>query len=559
MKKTSNLPRFAKALSLAAVTAILPTTVFAQSNQTIDSGTQTWDAGITQNWDGGTDTWTAQNNAYFNSNTVTVSGTVTATQVNFNSGVSTISGGVIDLSGFGGGYTSINQYNNSGPNTISSELDLGPSGGDSQVFVNPNSQNLTLGDMVWTPSGANDRVQLNAYDGGGSITLNGKYTSGGAGTINFGADTGSGTFNIGSTADFSSFGGNFSLTGTALNIANSTFNYQTVAFYTVTQANQINIQGSQNINLNFYSSQKNDGSLGTDPDGVSTVGQMRVTQSTAAESTWNGSSNQNGGNTTVGAVAGGRLNWNVNLGSSTPLGLTVNSATNNTGVVVISQANSYDLRDGNGIQQPGSTVAATIAHGTALITNTTGSAFGNNSGVVNVESGATLGGSGISTEQVVVVAGGIIAPGDAGQAGLSIAPSIATLHLTGGLSLASGATLAFKLNGALNDMIDLGAGALTLAGTTNLDFTALGPVQTYDPITGNHYYTLATGTGTWSSTASFNVTAPAGYVTDHVIYSATGHELEIEFAAVPEPSTYALMIGGLAFLGFCVRRKSQKI
>ena len=52
---------------------------------------------------------------------------------------------------------------------------------------------------------------------------------------------------------------------------------------------------------------------------------------------------------------------------------------------------------------------------------------------------------------------------------------------------------------------------------------------------------------------------PAGLVVDHEIYNASSHTFEVDFKEVPEPSTYALMIGGLAFLGYCVRRKNRMV
>ena len=523
MKLTTNIRSFAMSFSLAIVTMLLPTLGHAQSNnQYFDSNGTTWDAGITQDWDGGTHTWTAGNFANFSSNTVTVSGTVSTEQIDFNSGSSTISGGIIDLTWDtgNGDYANIDGYNGSGPNTISSELDLGLSGPDNQINVNPGSGNLTLGNIVWAGSGAGERLQLNSFSGGGSITLNGTYTSGSAATINFGANSGSGTYNITSTANFTGFGGQFSMTGNALNIATSNFNGQTIGFHSATSANQINIQGAQNLNLYFYSDQKNDGSLGRDAAGNGIYGGMVVNQSTADESSWNGGTNTNGGNITAEAVSGGRLNFTSNIGGSMPLGLTVNADTTSTGVVVISGNNSYDLRDGNGGVYNGTGlvyggVAATIAHGTALITNTVGSAFGTNSGVVNVNAGATLGGSGISTEAVVVAGGGIIAPGDPGQtnpsSSFSVSASTATLNLTGGLSMASGAIMSFKISadGASNDAINLGAGALTLAGTTEVNFTALGTVNVWTPGNAN-FYSLLSGTGTWTTSPTFDINAPRG-------------------------------------------------
>ena len=214
---------------------------------------------------------------------------------------------------------------------------------------------------------------------------------------------------------------------------------------------------------------------------------------------------------------------------------------------------------GNTFTSYNATIAFEAMAGTTLITNTSGSAFGNStSKLVQVDAGAKLGGSGISTEAVTVVGGGIIAPGDSG-ADLGTA-SVATLHLVGGLTMASGSTMAFKIaaDGASNDMIDLGTAALTLNGPVNVGFTALGIVNVWTPGNSN-FYSLLTGSGTWTTSPTFDISAPAGYVVDHEVYDASSHTFEVDFKAVPEPSTYALMIGGLAFLGYCVRRKNRMV
>jgi hypothetical protein len=583
MKSMLKARGFTTTLLLAIAAVLLPTLGHAQANQNFDAGTGTWDAGITQDWDGGTATWTADNQATFNSNTVNVSGTVDESGITFVGGSTTISGGTINQYN-PGGYTFIQSFTGGAPNTnpvtISSQIVLGASGGDTQYFINNNSNNnMTIGNVDFAYTGADGRFQLSGNNSGGAITLNGVYTTSApsGGSITFG-NNGAGTYNLSSTANFTNFntglgggqeGNSFGMIGDVLNIGTSLFNgQQTIGFYYPVAGNVVNVVGSQNITLNIYNSMKNYISPGQgfpdDGDGVSDNGKMTFNQGTANSSTWSGAVNQNGGNVVLGAVAGGRLNWAADLGSSTPLGLTVNPAAG--GVVVISSNNNtYDLRDGNGVHHAGYTTAANLVSGTTLITNTSGSAFGNNAGLVRVQAGATLGGTGISSETVVAVAGtSIIAPGDPGQAGLSIAPSIGTLHLNGGLQVASGVTLAFKINGnsgfagTNNDLLDFGPGDFAPVGNLTFDFTNLGTIQTSQPGSPN-FYKIMQGGGAFddSGITGYTFNAPAGYVVARYNFDSFAGTFSVDFQIVPEPSTYALMLGGLALLGFCVRRKNR--
>jgi hypothetical protein len=174
---------------------------------------------------------------------------------------------------------------------------------------------------------------------------------------------------------------------------------------------------------------------------------------------------------------------------------------------------------------------------------------------------ATLGGEG-NFLGTVVAAGphSVIAPGDPGVIG--------TLTLNG-LTANNGVTLDFKLNGGdtegfgvTNDFMVVGA--LTLNGPVTVNFESLGSVTT-----GTPYFLMTGGSEAWTagSDLSFTFNTPAGYVLDPS-YGTDGYKfstaaqsgpsfsVEFEAAVVPEPSTYAMLLGGLAFLGFLVRRKA---
>ena len=126
-------------------------------------------------------------------------------------------------------------------------------------------------------------------------------------------------------------------------------------------------------------------------------------------------------------------------GSGTP-----NAAVNATGIVLLSGANAY----------PGSTV---IASGTLLVNNSAGSATG--SGAVIVNSGGTLGGSGLISGPVTVNAGGALAPGN----------PLGLLTINNNLTLGAGSTAFLPVQPAqlTNSAVSL-SGTLTEGGTLNV-------------------------------------------------------------------------------------------
>jgi fibronectin-binding autotransporter adhesin len=272
---------------------------------------------------------------------------------------------------------------------------------------------------------------------------------------------------------------------------------------------------------------------------------------------------------TLTAVDSGR----VDVGSITGNGDISGLIKTGAGTVVLESASTVPVTNGFNHETPA--YVADIQQGTLLINNPSGSAFGSEAGTVMVEAGATLGGNGSVSGQKVVIAGpatpngptGILAPGDAGQSNLGINASIGVLNLAGNLIAENGLTMDFKLTpnldsnygtpqaGVDNDEI-MGA-AFTLNGNVTINITSLGGIAT-----GEVYVLFNAADGvTGSPTFTFNV--PTGYALDPdygrggtvgYIFSRTG-TLSVQFIAVPEPSSYAMMLGGLALLAFCLRRK----
>ena len=522
---------FTRAALLAAAVAFLPALGRAQTTQTWEGGVggnpTIWDMELSQDWDGSPGAgWSGGNDtANFTnasaSNVVTVdsvdtvgfAGPLTVNEMFFNQPGNWMIEAQADAPGStpydrltdnyiteynaaSGTHAFVQMSQGSGNVTISAPIEISDLGsGEQTEFRNDtNNASLTIGSIdigAYTANpalnGGNNTRRISFEDQGGAstITLDGTYTAsaanGNGGSLTFSEVGGSGAsvYNIASTADFTGFGGGGvvlqSFAGT-FNIASSHFAVgQNIALDGAAGTFQaINLVGATTIAANGFTSQKNGGTK--QPDGVSINGQAIVNQSTANTSTWQGSWNQDGTNMTVSAVSGGRLVFAGNIGGNSPLGLTVTG----TGTVVLASAggNSYNEDDGNGNYDPSSGIAADLKSGTTLITNTSGSAFGqinfnNNgfygnggphSGTVNVEASATLGGSGISAPVVkMMAANAVLAPGDSGSDGGTA--SIGTLHLTGGVQATSGLTMDFKLTtpGA-SDSLDLGAGAFTLGG-----------------------------------------------------------------------------------------------
>lgn len=62
--------------------------------------------------------------------------------------------------------------------------------------------------------------------------------------------------------------------------------------------------------------------------------------------------------------------------------------------------------------------------------------------------------------------------------------------------------------------------------------------------------------GANADTGVFTITGVNGATIDHVVFHSTGVAFELAVAApVPEPETYAMMLAGLAAMGFVARRR----
>ncbi len=267
----------------------------------------------------------------------------------------------------------------------------------------------------------------------------------------------------------------------------------------------------------------------------------------------------------ISIASGGTFNWassatqtvsgNITGGGA----LTVSTATATAPDLVLTGSNTYS----------GGT---TLSSGSVFINNTSGSALG--TGSLTVAAGTTFGGSGTGSLTGYTIGAASPAAATTVQVGNGTdVTSNLTLVGTNASSIKN-ANLEFNLNttGSSNEL-SVGTTALTLSGDTlTLNVSSLGVValdQQYVLVAG----TGGTGTGL-GQYAGFTISgannvisgitliidgvgAPSGWYSNsylELVNNANGTD-DIDVVFVPEPSTWAMMLGGLATLVFWQRRR----
>ena len=206
------------------------------------------------------------------------------------------------------------------------------------------------------------------------------------------------------------------------------------------------------------------------------------------------------------------------------------------GIVTLSAANTY-------------TGGTTVNGGTMVVS-------GSISGATTVNTGGTLAGSG-TTGGVTVNAGGAILPGSAGVLG--------NLK-TGALAFSGGGTFSLQINTAsVNGSKVVASGVDTITGGLTLGTTS--PALTVSDLGGG--LTLAAGdtipfityTGTWDgnlfSVGGSPIANGGSFVVGPNIYQlnyngGAGNNTVL-LTVIPEPSTYAALLGGIGMLAGLVR------
>jgi hypothetical protein len=185
------------------------------------------------------------------------------------------------------------------------------------------------------------------------------------------------------------------------------------------------------------------------------------------------------------------------------------------------------------------------------------SAVGNALGRVLVDNGGQLTGAASVTPHqmgLTVGSGGAVTAGNNPAVGDTVAAQ--TLSLAGDAQLQAGSTLNVTLFGDnQSSLLSAGQGSF-LAGALNVNFAA-----GYTPSAASQYVVFAasgTGyTGTFANALSgSHGFSSGGYLFD-VAYNSGNVVLGNAVAAVPEPSTYALLLAGGAAMGWVLRRRRR--
>jgi autotransporter-associated beta strand protein len=258
-------------------------------------------------------------------------------------------------------------------------------------------------------------------------------------------------------------------------------------------------------------------------------------------------------------AGGGVFGGNITLGSAKLTSGVANSATSTTYGGVISGTGQFEKTNASRQVLTG---ANTFSGGTTLnggelrIANTTGSATG--SGTVSVDgtvAGTTLSGTGFATGATTVGNGGFIAAG-LNTAAAGTARTNFGFAGTLGLGTTDGLTLnTAKLDFDLANVTTVGGGVNDLITTSTLALGNASLVFNFNALNG----TFATGTAYTLIDASLVSGFLAGNITTTFVggltgytatYSVANQDLLVTFSAsqVPEPGTFALMLGGACLL-----------
>ncbi len=539
------------------------------SGVTVNQGSTTFVVGASQTWTNNSSA-AALNSSSPGVNTASGIGPVTLT---IGGGVWAVRGGLSDsaaASGVGAGALTLDITNGSSwsmagtaPNTYSggTAITSGSYRGNTNQI---GSGTITLGNTSGTASATVTFVTVN-----GNITNNVTVLSNGTSALVAGGGGNTytystGTFTLGNTLILSSSAStatadviNDVITGTGgLNLNNAAGHYLNTL--TLAGANTYSggttITSSSTLDINNQGTSSTNSALGT---GALTINGGTIDNTSTGDidltSTTNNAVNLNGTLAFTGTHS-------LNLGTgAVSLGTASRTITVNGNVLTLGGVISNGATGSEGITKNG---VGTLALGGAnTYSGPTAVSAGNlellgsiSTGTVTVSgSTATFSGTG-GALGAVVVSSGTLAPGTATATNVG---TVGTLT-TGSLSLTA-ATLAFDL-GATNaagasDLISTGALTLATTGSSILfDFNALsGTLQTgteYDLINGSSI----------SGDISGITTEYAGGLTNYTAtYSIVGDSLEVSFqtALVPEPGTWALMLGGLALLVVIQRRKNK--
>jgi len=552
---------------------------------TWNAGTATWDT-TTANWSGST--WTDGSDAVFGgtAGTVTISptapfptngaGNPTANSLTFNTGAfqigNTVGDGTIYLGAEG---LNSNYAVPNGTSTANKTTTI-----DSNITLTAASTINTDVGLAATPSAG----------AGAILTDNGAINNNGF------------LLTVNNRDDFDNFNGVISGSGGLTFTGGGATNSGITVFGLNTFTGAVLISGNQSVTINTIANAGMAQSLGagTGTASIISIGTGGVDGSIfmnlAADSSTNRTIDLLGGGTaptTITSIGTGNVDlmgsWEFSTslahiltfgGTSGSLsdfnkvdGVLANGNSTHLTSVIKTGSGFWELNGAN-TYSGGTTLAGTSssAAGTLLVGNTTGSGTGFGAVAItgfSASSTATLGGTGIiaptGANAVTMGAFSVLAPGTSTIGKLTIDGSGSTATNVLNFSDAT-ATLKFKLDAGLtNDQVAV-TGGLSFSGNT-VNFTDLTAGST---LTAGLYALITdgstnpyTGLMTSGTAVDGNAIITGGLFIGSGLSSYSNYELELgsndtiyldlDAAAVPEPSTWILLLAGLSF-GIFVRR-----
>lgn len=413
--------------------------------------------------------------------------------------------------------------------------------GASSSFINSGSTNATY----------NSTINNAGFD----LTLGG--TAGGISIIN-GAISGAGSVTKTGTADWRLLGVNSYAGGTTVNQGallvngagtlpaggNVTINGTVAGASSV----QINSTAAQNIGTLTF------GGAGANFSATNTL------QLNAGTTTLGGTVTYDATNTPLGASISGA--GTLALGgnrifaigdSNVTFDFTVNSAISGSGnSLTKTGAGSLSLRGAN--TYTGGTV---VTAGRLFVSNSNSGESGTGTGPVAIQTGAQLRGIGFISGATTIESGASLGPGTTNNPG--------TLTFTGGLSLLAGSTVSFQLGTLSSDKISVLGGVLSgpASGTITLNLFSPSDTTSSGAFAAGTYtlFNFATGGTTTSSfdASDFVLGSTISGYTYSLALNGSTLEVTATASAIPEPSTYAAIFGGLALAGAVWRRRRQRV
>ncbi|MBI3884482.1 MAG: autotransporter-associated beta strand repeat-containing protein [Opitutae bacterium] len=459
------------------------------------------------------------------------------------------------------------------------------------TWTGATNSNWNFSGTNWTPMNipggtSNDTATFNAASGSNNITSTGFSLA----SLTFTSDALANTITASGSMNFFGAGIVNASAATQTLVANSS-----LAFNNSSAAGSVAITSNFTINFVGFSSAgsatiTNNGTASF--SGSATAGSASITNNSSLSFLFNATAgsaaitnndtvsfsiNASGGSAAVTNGASGIVDFtNSSFFSSQSLGslagggtvlmpyggtLTVGSLnTNTTFSGVLDDANT-----GSNLTKVGSgtltlTGANTYIGGTTVAAGTLSVNGSLADSIVTVATGGTLSGSGTFGGATTVQSGGTLAPGNS--------PGLATF--SSGLTLDSGSSTNFEINGpgrgTTYDAIDVTGGTLTYGGTFNLSFGSLlangttldlfgltnPPAATFFSsivATGSYAGSFTNSGGDWTFTDGTQV----------LTFSQSTGDLSFAASAVPEPSTYAALLGAAALVGVAVQRQRKKI